>query len=423
MNPILELQQKRAAVVGQAAALVILATNEKRAMSGDEISKYDAFIAEAETFRETIKRVEMQAAVNQTLGEQRAQIKEKTGVSADEQVEVFRTFLRFGPSAVPADKRSNLIPGNQYAPNFRASEMPEEFRAAQSELTGALGGYVVPQGFYPEVQTALKYYNGVIQAGPTQITTSMGNDLPIPTSNDTANEGQILGESSPETSLEVPFNQVIMKAFKYSTRLILVPIELLQDSGVDIQAYIVKQLGIRLGRITNRHFTVGTGTGQPRGLVIDSVLGKTGASGQTSTIIYDDLVDLKYSVDRAYRQNGKWMMNDTTLSIILKLKDTNGRPLILDYLQTLQAGEPEKILGQQLVVNPFIADMGVSAKSIVYGDFSAYWVRWVMSLMMMRLVERYADAGQVAFLGFMRADGRMVDAGTHPLKYYQNAAS
>ncbi len=365
----------------------------------------------------------MQAAVDGTLTEQRTAIKDKTGVSVDQQVEVFRTFLRFGPAAVSAELRQHLIPGNQYAPNFRASEMPQEFRAAQSELTGALGGYVGPQGFYPEVQTALKYYNGILQAGPTQITTSMGNDLPIPTSNDTSNEGQILGESSPETTLEIPFSQVIMKAFKYSTRLILVPIELLQDSGVDIQAYIVKQLGVRLGRITNRHFTVGTGTGQPRGVVIDATLGKAGTTGQTATVIYDDLVDLKYSVDRSYRQNGKWMMNDATLSYILKLKDQNLRPLILDYLQTLQAGEPEKILGQQLVVNPYMADMGVSAKSILYGDFSCYWVRWVMSLMMMRLTERYADAGQVAFLGFMRADGRMVDAGTHPLKYYQNAAS
>jgi HK97 family phage major capsid protein len=217
-----------------------------------------------------------------------------------------------------------------------------------------------------------------------------------------------------------------MKAYKYSSRLILVPIELLQDAGVDIEAYVVKMLAIRLGRILNTHFTSGSGTSQPRGVLADAVTGKTGAGGQVTTIIYDDIVDLKYSVNRSYRGNGRWMMNDSTLQYILKIKDQNLRPLILDYLTTLQEGEPERLLGQPLIVNNDMPALGttgspaVGNQSLLYGDFSNYWVRRVMAMLLLRLVERFAEAGQVAFVAFLRMDGRMIDAGTHPIKAYVN---
>jgi HK97 family phage major capsid protein len=419
-NQILELKQKRTAAIGKASEILKrAAADSNRALTVEEQTEWDGHVNEATRYKETLDREERMAAMDTAIQETRGRAQEDTGIGAEEQAEIFRSWIRHGIDGVEPDRRSLLIRGSGTAYDFHAPQL----RAAQSELTNNLGGYVVPQGFFAEVQEALKFYEGVMEAGPTVINTSMGNDLPIPTSDDTNNEGQILAESSPETTLAIPFDQVTMKAYKYSSRLILVPLELLQDSGVDIQAFIVKRLAERLGRILNRHFTLGTGVSQPRGVTLDATQGKVGANGQTASIIYDDLIDLKYSVNRSYRTNAKWMMADSVLTAILKLHDSNNRPLILDYLQTLQAGEPEKILGQQIVINGHMPDMGVSVKSILYGDFSTYWVRRVMSMLLMRLVERFAEAGQVGFLAFMRADGRMVDAGTHPIKYYQNAAS
>lgn len=433
MNRILELKQKRAASLAAAAAVLEPARAASRALTPEESVSYDRAFGEANAFRTTIEAEERQATIDADIEEQRTRredlahqgidpdTRDREGKTVAPAQTAFRKYLRYGVEGLEQEQRSMLQVGNQFAPDFRALN--------QSVLTGNLGGFVVPQGFYASVINALKYYAGVIESEPTVLNTSMGNDLPVPTSNDTSNMGRILGEGSPAAVLEVTFGQVILKAFKYTSDIIAVPIELLQDTGVDIEALITAKIAERLGRIQNLHFTTGDGNGKPRGILIDTVLGKTGAAGQTATIIYDDIVDLKYSVNRAYRRNAKFMMADTVLQAILKLKDSNNRPLILDYLATLQAGEPEKLLGQNLVVNNDMPGLGITGspavgnQSLLYGDFSNYWVRRVMAMLLLRLTERYAEQGLVAFLAFMRTDGRMVDAGTHPIKAYVNATS
>ena len=136
------------------------------------------------------------------------------------------------------------------------------------------------------------------------------------------------------------------------------------------------------------------------------------------------MIDLKYNVNRAYRANAQWMTSDNNLKVILKLVDGQSRPLFESLTNvSLKSGEPETLLGQPLIINNDIADMAASAKSLLYGDFRNYWIRDVKAMMMLRLTERYADNGQVGFIAFMRSDGRMIDAGAHPVQYYINAAS
>lgn len=433
MNRLLELKQQRAVVIDKAKALNELAATEKRLLSTDEKTSFETMWTEIRGFNGTIEALEQEAQMDtsiqvtrqRTVEREAREIRDgKKGVDSPEKKRAFHLYLRGGMELVPHELRSELVPGNQFSADFHQNGGGEyRTNAAQSELTGNLGGFVVPQGFYAQVQEALLYYAGMLEAKPNIIDTTMGNDLPVPTDNDTANMGIELGESSPISFATIPFGQVILKAFKYSSNAVLVPIELLQDAGVDIEAHVIKKLGIRMGRILNLRFTSGTGSGQPRGVLLDSPAGKTTAGGQTTTVIYDDIVDLKYSVNKAYRTGAKWMMNDTVLQAILKLVDSNHRPLILDYLTTLQAGEPEQLLGQPIIINNDMPSLGAGNQFMLYGDFSNYWVRRVMNMMIMRLVERYADFGQVGFLAFMRYDGRMVDAGTHPIKALVNASS
>lgn len=420
-NRILELQQKRDAVVTKAADLLKTATTRGGPLTPEETTQYDAMFSEIGQYRATIDRETQQASIDSLIAERRQAVKDETGKPIDEQREAFSSWMRGGIAYVPDELRSLLVPGSQFASNF---QLEQRAGLPQSELTGNVGGYVVPQGFYAQIQAALKFFGGMDDAGCSVLNTAMGNDLPVPTSNDTSITAIELGESSPAQVQEVSFGQVILKAYKYTSQIILAPLELLQDAGVDIEAYFTNVIVTRFGRIRNKRFTTGSGTNQPRGVLLDSVAGKTGLNGQGTGLLYDDLVDLKYSVNRAYRKNARFMCNDNTLKTILKIVDDNHRPLILDYLQTLAAGEPEAILGQRLVNNDDMPDLGttgspaVGNQAIAYGDFSNYWQRNVMAMLLMRLVERYAELGQVGFLAFMRFDGRMVDAGTHPVKAY-----
>lgn len=407
-----ELREKRANLVEQAKAILAKADAESRSMNTEETKQFDAIHADVESMRGTIDRIEKQARFESELTESRGRRADETGttaLSADEaearskkHTEAFRAYMIGGRAALTTEQR----------------ELMREYRA-QSVGTAAEGGYLVPQGFQNELEKALKAFGGMRETARIQ-PTSTGNDLPWPTVNDTTQVGELVGENTAVSNQDVTFGQVIMKAYKYSSKLVPVSIELLQDSAFSLDGILAPMLGERIARIQNTHFTVGSGASQPRGVVIDAVLGKQGAVGQTTSVIYDDLVDLQHAVDPAYRVNSRWMLADSSLKVIKKLKDSQGHPL---WAAGMAVAEPDTILGKPYTINQDVAAMAANAKSILFGNFSKYVIRDVLGVAVRRLDERYAELGQVAFIAFTRADGRMIDAGTHPIAYYENSAT
>jgi predicted phage gp36 major capsid-like protein len=151
---------------------------------------------------------------------------------------------------------------------------------------------------------------------------------------------------------DVSFGVKTLTVYKYSSKVVAVPFELLQDSNVDIEAFVVKRLATRLGRITNTHFTTGTGSSQPNGVVTAATTGYTAANStsQVTAITYDSLVDLQHSVDPAYRETRacKWMMNDASLKVLRKMKDGSGRPIFVPgYEVGVPGGMPDTLLGSR----------------------------------------------------------------------------
>ena len=293
-----------------------------------------------------------------------------------------------------------------------------------STTTGAEGGFTVQTDVASSLVEALKFFGGMREASQI-IVTAKGNPLNYPTTDGTAEVGEIVAENVAATDADISFGQVGLNPYKYSSKVVTVPIELLQDSEVDIEALVMRRLAERIGRITNQHFTTGTGTAQPRGIVTAAALGKTGTTGQTLTVIYDDLVDLQHSVNRSYRRAARWMFADTTLRVIRKLKDTQGRPIFVPgYEQGNPAGEPDRLLGAPITINDDVPAMAANAKSILYGDFNYYLIRDVMDLQILRFTDSaYAKKGQIGFLGWFRAGGNYIDAGGGAVKHYANSAT
>lgn len=415
----LELRQQRAALVKQAREIIDKADAEKRELTAEERQTWDRIMGEVDTLKEKVDREERTSTLERematsagTIAANREQPANAEGerrdaprIATPEYRDAFLTLVR-DPARLTGEQRAML----------------EAERRAQSAITGTAGGYVVPQGFRAQIVDAQKWFGGIRQSSVTVLTTNEGNDLPIPSANDTAQMGELVAENTPATSQDVTFGQVVLKAYKYSSKTILVPIELLQDSGIDLEAFLARKLGERVGRIQNLHFTTGDNAGKPQGIVTGATLGKTGAAGQTTSVTPDDLVDLIHAVDPAYRQGGRcqFMFHDTTLKALKKLKDSQNRPL---WLPGLAVREPDTINGYPFVINNDMPEMAVSAKSILFGDLSTYHVRDVMAMQLFRIVDKYIEAGQVGFLIWARSDGRCVDAGTHPIAYYQNAAA
>ncbi|MCK9389772.1 MAG: phage major capsid protein, partial [Sulfuritalea sp.] len=305
-----------------------------------------------------------------------------------------------------------------------AMQMP---RAAMSTTTAGEGGYTVATEYYRQLAEAMKAFGG-IRSVATIIQTGTGAQMNFPTTDATAEEGEIVGQNAAASLGESTFGNVALDVYKYSSKKIAVPFELIQDSMFDIEAYINRLLQMRIGRITAKHFTTGTGTSQPKGIVTAATAGKVGATGQTTSIIYEDLTALEHSVDPSYRKGPKvgYMMNDDTVRIVRNIKDSTGRPLFVPGYEAgamIEGGAPDRLMGKPIIVSQEMATMAASAKSILYGDFSHYLIREVMDLTLFRMADsNFILNGQIGFVAFNRQGGNSVDVGG-AVKYYQNSAT
>lgn len=320
-------------------------------------------------------------------------------------VKIYNKWLRGGDNAISAEEWSTI-------------------RNTMSTTTPGEGGYTVQTDVAKSILDALKAYGGMREVSEV-IVTAQGNPMSFPTSDGTSEEGEIVAENGAVDSADASFSVKSLSVYKYSSKVITVPIELLQDSASDIEAFVRQRLAARLGRITNKHFTTGTGSGQPNGVVTASAAGKAGAVSATPAITYDDLVDLEHSVDPAYRALAKWMMHDQTVKLIRKLKDSAGRPIwVPSYDGGISKGAAAELLGKPLVVNQHMATPAASAKTVLHGDFSYYKIRDVMAISLFRFTDSaYAKNGQVGFLAFMRTGGNLVDVGGAVKHFVHGAAS
>lgn len=414
MNKLLELKQRRAKLIRDNLELVQAAANETRGLTSEENANYDARSAEIVNLGATITKLEESEELDKLMRSASSAAAPATTPDEQKRKLAFRRFLSASPESL--NELRAEVPfsdtGKGLALECRATTDP-------LSLTSALGGYTVPSGFLAKLLEALKWYGGV-RGTAFEINTATGNDLHLPTVNDTGNTGILLTENTPVTNLNTTFAEIVFKAFKFSSDQVLISRELLQDSGVDIEGIIATMLGKRLGRIQNTYFTTGTGNGQPQGCVVGSAVGKTGGTLATPAVTFNDLVDLYYSVDKAYRNNPKaaFMMNDTTFQALHKLVDGNSRPLFLPYGASAAEKPVESLFGAPIVINNDMPTIAAAAKTILFGDFENFWLRNVLGLTLIRMNERYAEYDQVAFLALMRSDSRMMDAGTHPIKYF-----
>lgn len=371
---------------------------------------YDAGISELEGIDGQIKRIQdaNDRLVEDNLTASVIEGAERIGRDkrSDESV-LYAKFLRVGIDGMNAEERTRIV-------------------NTMSVGTNSEGGFTVQSDVASQLIDSLKAFGGMRRVADV-FSTAMGNPLAYPTSDGTSETGELIGENTTATAADPVFGTVGLPVYKFSSKIVAVPFELLQDSQIDVEAFVMDRLRTRLGRVTNTFFTTGTGTSQPRGVVTGAATGLTAANAtsQVTAVIYDSLIDLQHSVDAAYRELGNcsFMFNDTTLRQIRKIKDSSSRPIFVPgYEVGVPGGVPDTLLGSPITINQDVANMAASARSILYGDFSFYKIRDVMDVTMFRFADsNYARLGQVGFLAWMRSGGNLVD--TASVKVFINAAS
>ena len=376
-----ELIQKRAKVWETAKNFVDTHENENGILSAEDSATYGRMEQEIEDLTAAIDRQqradareqELNKAMNQPLtGRPSQKVEEKTGRASNAYKEDFGAHLR----------------GKRLVHNVL------------SEGVQADGGYLVPEEFERQIVTSLDEAN-VVRSLAKVITTSAERKIPVAATHSAA---QWTAENGAYTESDPTFDQKTIDAFKL-TDLVKVSIELLQDSAFDLEGYIAGEFARAFGIAEEEAFCVGNGTNQPTGIFTANggQLGVT-AANQTS-ITADELISLVYALKSPYRRNAKFLMNDATIAAIRKLKDGNGVYL---WQPSLQAGEPDKLLGYDLYTSPYVPQAAADAYTVAFGDFKNYWIADRSGRTVQRLNELYSTNGQVGFVATERVDGKVI---------------
>jgi HK97 family phage major capsid protein len=416
------LRGRRANVWEQMKSLADKASEENRAFSAEEQGQWDAMTEELDNLDKRIKSAldteqrskDADEAFNRLHGGKKGTQGggdnggQRGGQGGDGGQDELRSWMR-------GETRNRFF---EVRPQGRV-----DFRSLQQRAltvgTATAGGDTVPTTFYDRLVQHLIQNSAIMQSGAMVLNTDSGETIQVPKTT-AHSSASIVAESDPIGESDPAFGQVELGAFKYGT-LIKISRELLDDSGVDLEGYLAMQAGRALGNAFGAHAITGDGSSKPRGVVTDATTGKTGATGVGGAFSSDDVIDLFYSVIAPYRRSpaAVWMMADTSIAAMRKLKDTTGQYI---WQPGLQAGAPDTILGKPVLMDPNVAAIGTSAKSMVFGDMSQYFVRLAGGVRFERSDDYAFDTDLVTFRALMRADGALVDL-TGAVKVFAGGAS
>ena len=388
---ILELREKRAKAWEAAKAFLDSHRKENGVLSAEDDAAYTRMEQEITDLGKEIARLERQEALDAELN--RPVNKPLTGKPG-------------GKADADGGEDKTGRASDDYRRNFwnamrSKAPMPAVTNALQIG-TDSEGGYLVPDEYERTLVEALEEENIFRQMAKVIKTSSGDRKIPVVASKGTASW---IDEEGAFPESDDSFGQVSIGAYKLGT-LIKVSEELLNDSVFDLQSYISREFARRIGAKEEEAFFTGDGKGKPLGVLAATGGAETGVTAASATAVTaDELMDLYYSLKSPYRKKSMWVLNDSTIKAIRKLKDNNGQYL---WQPSLTAGTPDMILGRPIKTSAYMPAMAAGAKTIAFGDFSYYWIADRQGRSFKRLNELFAATGQVGFLASQRVDGKMI---------------
>lgn len=381
MSKILELREKRTKLWESAKNFLETHRHEDGTVSVEDTAVYEKMESDVVNLGNEISRLERQKEIDSELSKTNAepitnkpiQHKEnKTGTASDNYKKAFWNTMK----------------------NKGYYDVSNELSIGSDTE----GGYLVPDEYEKTLVEALEEEN-FFRKLATVITTSGGErKIPIVTAKGTA---EWIEEAAAYPFSDDTFGQVTLGAYKLAT-MIKISEELLNDSAFNMESYISKEFARRIGTKEEEAFIVGDGTGKPSG-IFNSEEADVTVSG--SALSFDNIMDLYYSLRSTYRNKAVWILNDSTIKAIRKLKDGNGNYI---WQPSVREGEPDKILNRPYFTSVYAPEISSGNKVLAFGDFSYYWIADRQGRSFKRLNELYAPNGQVGFLVSQRVDGKLI---------------
>lgn len=414
MSLINDLQARRRSIWHEAQALLERAEREKRDLNAAEESSWQQMNADLDALDDNIRK--MQAS--EQRGRDTAEAFARLGVdvptnrsvsTADADVD-----LAFRNAILNNDSR----PIEVHAVNRRSGFQPGLERR---DLLTTSGSGLLGTTFHDRLISHMVDSAAILAAGATVLQTETGETYKVPKST-AFSTASITTEGSAITESDPTLGSVSFSAYKYGF-ITQVSYELAQDSAFDLLGFLAQQAGTAIGNGFGAHAITGTGSSQPRGITIDTTLGVTGGTGVTGAFTLDNLIDLYHSVPEPYARSRSagWLMRNATLGAVRKLKDSQNRP-IFSIDAPAGSGASGTLMGRPVYADPTMPAVALSAKSVVFGDLSKYWVRQVGGIRFQRSDEFAFNQDLATFRAVARLDGALVDT-TGAVKHFSGAAT
>lgn len=382
-----ELRSKRAKLWEGTKAFLETHRRENGTLSAEDDATYAKMEQEISDLGREISRLERQEAMDAELNKP------------------VNTPITTRPGAAKEETKTGRA-SDAYRKNFwnaMRSKTPDRSITDALQIgTDSEGGYLIPDEFERTLLSGLEENNIFRTLANIIQTTSGDRKIPIVASHGSA---AWVDEEGAYSESDDAFAQITLGAYKLGT-MMKVSDELLNDSVFDLENYLSGEFARRIGNAEEDAFINGDGVGKPTGILAakgGAEIGVTTSSGTAFTA--DDLINLYHSLLTPYRKKAVWLMNDSTVQFIRKLKDSNGQYL---WQPSLVAGTPNTILGCPVMVSRYMPEIGAGNKAVAFGDFSYFWIADRQGRSFMRLNELFAAHGQVGFRGSQRVDGKLI---------------
>ena len=385
MNQILKLREERANTWEMAKAFLESHRDKDGMVSAEDSAVCDRMEEKVVALGKEIERLERQRNID------------------DEMNKTIDTALKGNPGAgliKPDEKKGRASDAYTKAfwQAFRGKGNIQEVKDTLTIGSDPEGGYLVPDEYEHTLVVALQEENFFRGLAHTIRTSSGDHTIPVVASH---GEAAWMEEGSAYPESDDTFSQVNLGAHKLGTA-IRVSEELMNDSVFDLESYITQEFARRIGTKEEEAFLVGDGNHKPLGVFQGAEVGVTAAK---TAITFDDMMDLYHSLRTPYRRNASWILNDSTVKAIRKLKDNNGNYI---WQPSVQVGQPDRILSLPYRTSSFVPELAAGNKVIALGDYSYYWIADRQGRKFKRLSELYAANGQIGFLASERVDGRLI---------------
>jgi len=291
----------------------------------------------------------------------------------------------------------------------------------QRDLLKTTATQAIPTSTYDQIVSHMVENSAVMRAGATVIQTPTGEDLLVPKSS-AFSSSALTGEGAAITESDPTLAAITLRSYKFAT-FFQISSELARDSNSDLLNFLTRQAGESLALAYGEKLINGSGSGEPTGALTSATTGVTGPTGTATSLGTqgtagegtDLLFGLHGSLAEPYAiaPSRAWLLRTASLTTIRQLKDSTGQPVL--------PADATGFLNAPFLVDPFVPAMAANAESIVYGDWSRYFVRIAEGLRFERSDDFGFQNDLVSFRAIIRLDGALVDASA--LKTFVNSAT